>query len=261
MSNSKFILTLVKWIALILYLLFMLGFIRRERQNTVCTGVEYHIDSEHAFVDTTDMYELLVHDSLYPVQKPSKQLNLLEMEKCMESHEAVKNAEVYQDMNGLVHVSVMQRNPVLRIITETNMHYYVDESLGLMSVGYEYTADVPVLSGNVPDTLLTAFRQGNDTLVFNSMEYSMRDIISFADYVYHDEFWRDLFVQIYINQEFDIEIVPRVGNFIILLGKPDNYQYKLKKLKAMYEEGFPKYGWKDYKYVNLKYSNQVVCSK
>jgi cell division protein FtsQ len=260
-ANKKFIVVLLKWIGLLLYLLLILGFVRRERMNTSCNQIRCNIDKAHEFVDTTDVFTLLRNDSIFPLNKSIKQLNLLQIENCIEAHEAIKNAEVYLDMDGLLHLDVLQRNPVLRIITQTNMHYYVDEELGLMSVGYEYTADVPVLSGYLPDTLVQAFRQENDTLKYSDLDFNMQEIIKFADFIYHDELWRDLFVQIYINKNHEFELVPRVGNQIIILGKLENYEYKMKKLKAMYMDAFPKYGWKKYREINLKYSNQVVCSK
>jgi cell division protein FtsQ len=260
-GNKKFIIALLKWVGLILYLLLILGFVRRERMNTRCNQVLCNIDKTHEFVDTTDVFLLLHRDSVHPLNKPIKQLNLLEIENSIEAHEAIKNAEVYLDMDGVLHLDILQRNPVFRIITQTNMHYYVDAELGLMSVGYDYTADVPVLSGYLPDTLVQAFRQGNDTLKLSGLDFTMKEIINFADYIYHDELWRDLFVQIYINKNYEFELVPRVGNQIIILGKLENYSYKMKKLKAVYMDAFPKYGWKNYREINLKYSNQVVCSK
>lgn len=261
MGNKKFIIVLIKWLALIVYLLLILGFVHRKRVNTNCNYIVCNIDKAHEFVDTTNVLNLLRHDSLYPLNQKVKSLNLLEIEAVIESHEAIKDAEVYLDMDGVLHLDVLQRNPVLRIITQTNMHYYVDEELGLMSVGYDYTADVPVLSGYLPDTLVQAFRQENDTLKHSDLDFTMQEIIKFADFIYHDKLWRDLFVQIYINKNHEFELVPRISNQIIMLGKLENYEYKMKKLKAIYMEAFPKYGWKNYREINLKYSNQVVCSK
>jgi len=261
MENKKFIIVLIKWLALVLYLLLILGFVHRKRVNTSCNRIVCNIDKAHEFVDTTDVLSLLRRDSLYPQNQKVKSLNLLEIENGIEAHEAIKDAEVYLDMNGVLHLDVLQRNPVLRIITQTNMHYYVDDELGLMSVGYDYTADVPVMSGYLPDTLVQAFRLGNDSLKLSGLDYTMHEIIRFADYIYHDKLWRDLFVQIYINNTHEFELVPRVGNHVIVLGKLEDYPYKMKKLKAVYLEGFPKYGWKNYRTINLKYSNQVVCSK
>jgi len=261
MDNKKFIIVLLKWIGLILYLFLILGFVRRERLNKNCNEIVCNIDTAHEFVDTSEVFILLKRDSLYPLNKPIKKINLLKIENSIESHEAIKKAEVYLDMNGVIHLDIFQRNPVLRIITQTNMHYYVDEELGLLSVGYDYTADVPVLSGYLPDTLVQAFRLGNDTLRLEALDFDMQDIINFADYIYHDVLWRDLFVQIYINSEHEFELISRVGDNIIILGKLDDYSYKMKKLRAIYLEAFPKYGWKNYRKINLKYSNQVVCSK
>lgn len=261
MSKYKYILRLLLWLLLLAYLFVMMSFVRSKRHRKVCESVCYEINSNHAFVDTADLYRILKQDSLYPQGKTVQELQLLAMENAIETHEAIKNAEVYCDMDARVYILVEQRNPLLRIITRNHANWYVDDELGLMSVNYRYTADVPILSGYVEDTLLSAFKAGNDTLHLNNVNFCMRDIITFVDYLYNDKLWRNMFVQLYINENYEFELIPRVGNQIIILGDLNEYEYKMKKLLTMYKKAFPKYGWHDYKVINLKYSNQVVCSK
>ena len=61
------------------------------------------------------------------------------------------------------------------------------------------------------------------------------------------------------NQEF--EIIPRVGAHQILLGNAENLELKFRNLKILYEEGLAYEGWNKYEIINLKYNNQVICSK
>jgi cell division protein FtsQ len=238
-----------------------MSFVSSERKNTKCVKVICTIDSRHAFVDTSDVYSMLRKDLLFPVGKKMSDISLIDIETILETHEAIKNVEVYSDVDGIVNLLIQQRNPVLRIITKNNNHYYVDDDFGLMSVGYEYAADVPVLSGDIPDTMMLAFGNGNDTLSVENCSFQIHDMIEFGDFLYQNELWRNQIVQIYVNEKSEIELIPRVGNHVIILGELNNYKYKMKKLEAIYLEAFPKYGWKKYKTINLKYSNQVVCSK
>ncbi|MFP4664064.1 MAG: cell division protein FtsQ/DivIB [Bacteroidales bacterium] len=261
MNSWKNIWAILKWVLLLAYLTVILSFVKAERRAVPCSEVVYEISKNHAFVDTTDIYNMLMSDSLYPLQKPLSSINLKELEDVTSSHQAVSSAEVYSEIDGKIHIRLQQRNPVLRIITESNMHYYVDDNNGLMSVGYDYTADVPVLSGQLADTLVMAFKNGNDTLKLPEYTFTMADLIEFAGFLYSHEMWRNQIVQVYIDDAGEFELIPRVGNHIIILGKLENYDYKLKKLEAMYKKTFLDFGWKEYKTINLKYSNQVVCSK
>jgi cell division protein FtsQ len=52
-----------------------------------------------------------------------------------------------------------------------------------------------------------------------------------------------------------------VGNHQILLGSLDDFEKKLKHLRLFYEQVIPKMGWEKYSVINLKYRNQIVCTK
>jgi cell division protein FtsQ len=83
----------------------------------------------------------------------------------------------------------------------------------------------------------------------------------FSKFISNDDLWNAQFVQLYLNRENEYELIPRVGAHIILLGDMENFSYKLRKLKALYLKGLNKKGWNNYEQINLKYSNQVVCTK
>ena len=46
-----------------------------------------------------------------------------------------------------------------------------------------------------------------------------------------------------------------------MLGRADDLDHKFKKLLAFYNKGLNSIGWNKYNYINIKYRNQVVCSK
>jgi cell division protein FtsQ len=64
-----------------------------------------------------------------------------------------------------------------------------------------------------------------------------------------------------VNKNTEFELVPKVGRHIIVFGDIDNMEKKFDKLIVFYKEGLNKTGWDKYKIINLKYENQVVCSK
>jgi len=60
----------------------------------------------------------------------------------------------------------------------------------------------------------------------------------------------------------------RVGDFrldagdqVIALGGIDAYEQKLDKLMSFYRKAVLYEGWDRYRYVNLKYKDQIVCVK
>ena len=67
--------------------------------------------------------------------------------------------------------------------------------------------------------------------------------------------------QIYVNENTDIELVPKTGEHEIVLGDVNDLKDKFNKLMIFYLKGLNNLGWDVYKKINLKYKNQVVCSK
>jgi cell division protein FtsQ len=82
-----------------------------------------------------------------------------------------------------------------------------------------------------------------------------------AAYINSDPFLKSQIIQLYIKENKEIELIPRVGNHNILLGKINGYEEKFKKLKLFYSEGVKQTGWNNYKEINLKFKDQIVCVK
>jgi len=121
--------------------------------------------------------------------------------------------------------------------------YYVDREGEIMPVSPNFTAYVPIVTGAVNE------------------EFAKGPLYDFALFLRRNDFWNAQIEQIHVDYSEEIELIPRVGNQIILLGKLDDYQYKLDKLFALYKNGFRQTGWNCYQRINLKYDNQVVCTK
>ena len=66
---------------------------------------------------------------------------------------------------------------------------------------------------------------------------------------------------IYGNKKGEFEIVNRVGGQLVIIENMDNLEKKFKKLKALYTGSFNQIGWNKYSIINLKFKNQVVCTK
>ena len=89
----------------------------------------------------------------------------------------------------------------------------------------------------------------------------LEQIYQLARTIDSDEFWKAQIVQIYVNEEMDIELIARVGQHKIILGDIEDLDIKLKKLKMFYDKGLSKTGWNEYSIINLKFKDQIVCTK
>ena len=59
----------------------------------------------------------------------------------------------------------------------------------------------------------------------------------------------------------DIDLVLRVGNALVHLGKAENFDQKLNNLRAFYEKVLPNVGWNRYQAISVAYENQVIGIK
>lgn len=90
-------------------------------------------------------------------------------------------------------------------------------------------------------------------------------LLNFVQFVETDDFWCSEIVQIVVSKGHDgapeIELVPRVGNHTVLFGPPDGAEEKFDKLMTFYRHGLRNIGWEEYRTINVKYKDQVVCTK
>ena len=82
-----------------------------------------------------------------------------------------------------------------------------------------------------------------------------------AKYLQTDSVANALFTQIYVNENNEIELVPRIGDHLILIGDAANFKKKVDMLLVLYRKGLNKTGWTQYSSINLKFENQVICTK
>ncbi len=112
-----------------------------------------------------------------------------------------------------------------------------------MPVSPNFTVYVPLATGAVDE------------------EYAQNELYDFAEFLNENPDWNAWVDQIVVKPNKDVELIPRAGDFRIVLGKLDNYSEKLARFALFIEKGLNVVGWNRYSEINLKYDNQVVCTK
>lgn len=95
-------------------------------------------------------------------------------------------------------------------------------------------------------------------------------LVNFVKSVSDDGFWASQIVQVNVLgggggsvwKEPQIELIPRAGDHIILLGELDgNEAERLEKLRIFYHNALSREGWETQRYINIKYDRQVICTR
>ena len=191
--------------------------------------------------------------------KPMDELSLQEIdikrvEEVIEAQAFVASADAFVDDDLQLNIIVKQRVPLLRVIAESGQNYYLDEDGIRMPLSNNHTARVPVVTGNV--------MLWSDTFM-EEPDNQLRQLVDFTRYLREDEFLSALIEQVYINNNGEWILAPKVGDQIIHLGRygVEVTSERMQRLKTFYREGLPYEGWRKYKSFDLRYNDQVVARK
>ncbi len=259
----KMLKKIATWVMTIVYLLLIAGFVSNKYESQLCNGIEITIiDSLNSgFLVEEDILKMLENKNIHYLGEPLYGIDLIKMERTILSNQIVKDCRAYTGTNGVLYIDISQREPFVRIIDMNGNGYYIDVEGNILSLSPRFTPHVLVVNGYIktPFTIGSAVNVNN--LVDNRYEKIIKNVYTLSLYIFQNELWNSQFVQMYVTKSGEFELVPRVGPHIILFGKLDNYSEKLDKLEIFYKEGLNTIGWNQYVKINLKYKDQVVCTK
>ena len=66
--------------------------------------------------------------------------------------------------------------------------------------------------------------------------------------------------QVNVIGQNHFELIPKLGDQIVLFGDEKDLEKKFQKFKLFYKKIVPEYGWKKYNKIKLYYDNQIVAS-
>lgn len=262
----KKILNIGVWVVLAVGLMVCLGFAGYEQNHKACTGIEVKIakSEENSFVTKEDIFEILANrgDSLEGKMLSTIDYNALE--DLLMNNPSIKDVQVYAGLDGKVNVKVKQRAPLVRVFNNSDESYYIDVDGFLMPLSENYTSRVIVANGYIRDKFHASYaRDLNKISTVDSLSKTtvLDDIYLIAKRLENDEFWGSQIQQIWVDENQELVLIPRVGNHKIIIGDRIDLDLKLNKLMIFYKEGLNKTGWNQYSIINLKYKDQVVCTK
>ena len=209
-----------------------------------CSKVQIQVDTEgDLFFINTEMVEEMIfskEDSL--IGKAYKDINIYLLEEFVNEHPNIKKAELYLTLDGTLSIDVKQRKPLVRGF-EGNESYYLDEEMNRFELSGQYSARVlHVYWDEIAESRIAIL-------------YPLIDLID------SDKFLKAQITAIAFDENNEIVLYPRVGGHKIILGEAEDFRNKFEKLKVFYRHGLGKVGWDRYSMINLKYQNQVVCTK
>lgn len=234
----KNIFNLIRFVTALTLLISMIFLSLKSKDNKYCSLSDIIIETDKNLFVTNDLIvSYLEENMLHPDSIKLDELSFSQIESLLINHPSIKKATVYSDWYGNISIYVEQRKPIVRIQNKKE-GYYLDEDGLRMPLSNNFTARMLLVTGNLNSLI-------EDELFF------------ITNRIYNDEFLKKLIVQIDVANS-ELFMLTRVGEQIEF-GQINYINEKFEKLMLYYEKGNIQN--KKYTKLNLKYKNQIVCTK
>lgn len=227
------------------YLVVAITAFNRKPDDQACRDIELVIkDTVYAgFITKKEVISILEKKGISPIGKSMDRILTKTLEQELSKHPLIDQVECYKTPSGKLCVEVTQRIPILRVMSSNGDNYYIDNKGTIMPPDAKCVAHLAIATGNI------------------GKSFAMKDLYKFGVFLQQNTFWNAQIEQIHVLSGKDIELVPRVGDHLIYLGKLDDFENKLERVKTFYEKALNTVGWHKYSRINVEFGNQIICTK
>jgi cell division protein FtsQ len=240
---------------------------REQRYDKIVYKIEYPSDTlftEEEF----DKYVSKIYPSI--IGNPFDSVNLSILEKKIEKYPYISNADVINNRGTLV-IKATQDKIIAKIFNLKNEQYFLAESGKLVPKTKNTAGRIIVVNGNINRRYSNnyfVYKEDTSKNKSRSKHAVLNLVWRIAVFIDRNPFWKAQISQIYINDKQELELVPTIGEHVVLFGSVDIdenmdnvIKQRFENLKHLYTDGFKITGWNKYQSVNLKYGTEIPCKK
>jgi len=251
-KNIKRVFITAIWCAIAVGSVALLIAAMNRKSEQKCSGYEIEIlgTEEQMFIDKKKVEEMVFGGQQF-LNKNIAEYNLRAMERKLESDVWVKDAELYFDHKGMLTIKVTEREPIARVFNMAGNSFYIDSSGQKLPLPENQAAHLLVFTGF---PLQKGKLKTSDSLL-------MRQMIDLSLFINKHPFWSAQIQQIDITTNKTFELVPLVGNHLVVFGNGDDIPQKFARLEIFYKEVMSKTGFDFYDKLDVQYKDQVVATK
>ncbi len=232
----------IVFLSLVLCLLVLYSFTKKRNQRKVvdAIAVEFN-EGSNPFLTHESVNKLLIQSQVTVKNKPKSMLDLHHLENRVTSNPYVEKARVFLTLGGVLKTHITQKEPIARIISDDGI-YYIDKEGVTIPLSSNFSARVPIINGD-------------------NLSDNLEEITQLVLFISKDQFLQKEITGIQKLKTNEYVFTVRSGDYRVEFGTYENINLKFKKLKAFYNKAIKDKTIKKYKKINLKYHNQVVCTK
>ncbi|WP_430400135.1 cell division protein FtsQ/DivIB [Flavobacterium sp.] len=233
----------IRLVLIIVLMIFLYSFSLKKNNERLLKSVNISFaeDKDNYFITHEMVNNLLIQNSGKPLSIKKEKVDLNTLETALNDHEMIEKAEVFSSIDGSLNAHIKQKTPIVRFVSD-NAKYYLDGKGDRMPLSENFSARVPVVIGQI-----NVAEKSNYVYLFNEIA--------------KDDFLKKSITGLTILPSGSIVMTNRDYEFKIIFGNPINVDKKLKNYKAFYKHAIKDTLIKNYKSVNLLFTDQVVCKK
>jgi cell division protein FtsQ len=234
--------TNIRLVLMIMLVLFLFSFASMRNENRKITKIDVKIiDEDTPFLLPTMVNKLLIEKNEHSKTITKEGLDLKKLEKSVNNHDLIQKSELFVSVDGVLKAVVKQKTPVGRVVQEMGS-FYIDYEGNRMSLSENYSARVPLVSGKI------------DAVENEKLSEVLKMI-------YEDDFLKKNIIGVQVVSSGNLIMQNRNYDYTIDFGKIINIDRKFKNYKAFFQKAVLDSTLNNYKKINLKFTQQVVCIK
>ncbi|WP_281309678.1 cell division protein FtsQ/DivIB [Flavobacterium flavigenum] len=193
------------------------------------------------FVKPETVNKLLIENKRDASSIRKDELDLNKIEKSIDTQEMVEKSDVFVSIDGVLKARVKQRTPIARIY-DGGSSFYIDYEGNKMPLSDNFTARVPLVSGTIN-------KKNNE------------DLAALFRTIYDDAFLKKNIIAIEIMPNGSLKMFNRNYNYFIDFGRTMNVDQKFRNYKAFFQKAVLDSSLSKYNKIDLRFTEQVVCTK
>ena len=234
--------TSIRLVLMFALVIFLYAFTSNRNLNRKLTKSEViFVGDNNNFLKQETVNKLLIENKSDVKTIAKVEVDLNKLEKSINQQEMVQKCEVFLSIDGVIKAQVVQKTPIARCFNGSDS-FYIDYEGHTMPLSNNFTARVPIVLGQIN-------------------RKNRAKLAAVFKIIYNDEFLKENIIGIQILSNEDLIMTNRNFNYQIEFGKSSNVEKKFKNYKAFFQKAILDSTLAKYKNINLKFTQQVVCTK
>ncbi len=193
------------------------------------------------FLKRETVNKLLIENNRNASSIEKDKLDLNKLENALDSNDMIEKSNVFVSVDGVLKAVVKQKTPIARVFDD-NGSFYIGYEGSKMPLSDNFTARVPLVSGRIN-------------------ENNREKLANLFRIIYDDDFLKKNIIAIQIMPNGSLKMLNRDFNYQIDFGSVINVEGKFKNYKAFFQKAILDSSLYNYKKIDLRFTQQVVCTK